>query len=61
MQGEDQVSVVGEIKVVVEGGWRMMLRLRKMMMIAVMMTEARFCFKTMSEVDVLDDGYKWRK
>ncbi|RWW89649.1 hypothetical protein BHE74_00001363, partial [Ensete ventricosum] len=23
--------------------------------------EPRFCFKTMSEVDVLDDGYKWRK
>nr|AVW85499.1 putative WRKY transcription factor 13 [Cymbidium ensifolium] len=25
------------------------------------MREPRFCFKTMSEVDVLDDGYKWRK
>lgn len=23
--------------------------------------EPRFCFKTMSQVDVLDDGYKWRK
>ncbi|KAK1371625.1 WRKY domain-containing protein [Heracleum sosnowskyi] len=23
--------------------------------------EPRFCFKTPSEVDVLDDGYKWRK
>ncbi|KAG0484606.1 hypothetical protein HPP92_008685 [Vanilla planifolia] len=23
--------------------------------------DPRFCFKTMSEVDVLDDGYKWRK
>ncbi|XP_039142800.1 probable WRKY transcription factor 13 [Dioscorea cayenensis subsp. rotundata] len=23
--------------------------------------EPRFCFKTMSEIDVLDDGYKWRK
>lgn len=23
--------------------------------------EPRFSFKTMSEVDVLDDGYKWRK
>ncbi|GLJ18204.1 hypothetical protein SUGI_0321940 [Cryptomeria japonica] len=23
--------------------------------------EPRFCFQTMSEVDVLDDGYKWRK
>ncbi|KAI3451059.1 hypothetical protein Pfo_007724 [Paulownia fortunei] len=23
--------------------------------------EPRFCFKTMSEVDILDDGYKWRK
>ncbi|OVA10618.1 DNA-binding WRKY [Macleaya cordata] len=23
--------------------------------------EPRFCFKTMSDVDVLDDGYKWRK
>ncbi|GAB2282958.1 WRKY Transcription Factor [Dionaea muscipula] len=25
------------------------------------MREPRFCFKTMSDVDVLDDGYKWRK
>ncbi|KAF6146372.1 hypothetical protein GIB67_042350 [Kingdonia uniflora] len=23
--------------------------------------EPRFCFKTLSNVDVLDDGYKWRK
>ncbi|GMH17200.1 hypothetical protein Nepgr_019041 [Nepenthes gracilis] len=23
--------------------------------------EPRFCFQTMSDVDVLDDGYKWRK
>lgn len=23
--------------------------------------EPRFCFQTRSEVDVLDDGYKWRK
>ncbi|MED6145382.1 WRKY Transcription Factor, partial [Stylosanthes scabra] len=23
--------------------------------------EPRFCFKTMSDVDLLDDGYKWRK
>ena len=23
--------------------------------------EPRFCFKTMSDVDVLDDGYKWLK
>lgn len=23
--------------------------------------EPRFSFKTMSDVDVLDDGYKWRK
>ncbi|GAA0144382.1 DNA-binding transcription factor [Lithospermum erythrorhizon] len=23
--------------------------------------EPRFCFKTLSDVDVLDDGYKWRK
>uniref|UniRef100_A0A7N0UYR1 WRKY domain-containing protein n=1 Tax=Kalanchoe fedtschenkoi TaxID=63787 RepID=A0A7N0UYR1_KALFE len=23
--------------------------------------EPRFCFKTQSDVDVLDDGYKWRK
>ncbi|KAL6911700.1 hypothetical protein ACP4OV_000505 [Aristida adscensionis] len=25
------------------------------------MREPRFCFQTRSEVDVLDDGYKWRK
>lgn len=23
--------------------------------------DPRFCFKTLSEIDVLDDGYKWRK
>ncbi|KAK1282454.1 putative WRKY transcription factor 13 [Acorus calamus] len=23
--------------------------------------EPRFCFKTLSPIDVLDDGYKWRK
>ncbi|KAM7275438.1 hypothetical protein ACFE04_017304 [Oxalis oulophora] len=23
--------------------------------------EPRFCFKTLTDVDVLDDGYKWRK
>ncbi|CAI9763436.1 unnamed protein product [Fraxinus pennsylvanica] len=23
--------------------------------------DPKFCFKTMSDVDVLDDGYKWRK
>ncbi|KAK1432433.1 hypothetical protein QVD17_09329 [Tagetes erecta] len=23
--------------------------------------EPRFCFKTMSDIDVLDDGYRWRK
>lgn len=23
--------------------------------------EPRFCFQTRSDVDVLDDGYKWRK
>ncbi|KAK8939591.1 putative WRKY transcription factor 13 [Platanthera guangdongensis] len=23
--------------------------------------EPRFCFKTLSDVDILDDGYKWRK
>nr|QGQ64046.1 WRKY transcription factor 23 [Santalum album] len=23
--------------------------------------EPRFCFKTMTDVDILDDGYKWRK
>lgn len=23
--------------------------------------EPRFCFQTKSDVDVLDDGYKWRK
>ncbi|KAK4775486.1 hypothetical protein SAY87_023447 [Trapa incisa] len=25
------------------------------------MRDPRFCFKTLSEIDVLDDGYKWRK
>lgn len=23
--------------------------------------EPRFCFKTKTDIDVLDDGYKWRK
>lgn len=25
------------------------------------MRDPRFCFQTRSDVDVLDDGYKWRK
>ncbi|XP_020250016.1 probable WRKY transcription factor 12 [Asparagus officinalis] len=36
-------------------------RMKKVMKARRKVREPRFCFKTMSEVDVLDDGYKWRK
>ncbi|XP_050370696.1 probable WRKY transcription factor 13 [Argentina anserina] len=37
------------------------LKMKKIKAIRRKVREPRFCFKTMSEVDVLDDGYKWRK
>ncbi|BBH05582.1 WRKY DNA-binding protein 13 [Prunus dulcis] len=37
------------------------MKMKKMKAIRRKVREPRFCFKTMSEVDVLDDGYKWRK
>ncbi|XP_047339313.1 probable WRKY transcription factor 12 [Impatiens glandulifera] len=33
----------------------------KMVKVRRKLREPRFCFQTRSEVDVLDDGYKWRK
>ncbi|WOL09175.1 putative WRKY transcription factor 13 [Canna indica] len=40
---------------------RMVMMKRKKKVMRKKVREPRFCFKTMSEVDVLDDGYKWRK
>ncbi|KAM5577552.1 putative WRKY transcription factor 13 [Rosa sericea] len=37
------------------------MKMKKIKAIRRKVREPRFCFKTMSEVDVLDDGYKWRK
>ncbi|CAL9180751.1 unnamed protein product [Musa hybrid cultivar] len=34
---------------------------KKKLKVRKKLREPRFCFKTMSDVDVLDDGYKWRK
>ena len=36
-------------------------RIKKVMKARRKVREPRFCFKTMSAIDVLDDGYKWRK
>nr|QCV57284.1 WRKY transcription factor [Fagopyrum tataricum] len=36
-------------------------RMKKMKAGRRKVREPRFCFKTLSDVDVLDDGYKWRK
>ena len=37
------------------------MKMKKMKASRRKVREPRFCFKTMSEVDILDDGYKWRK
>ncbi|PSS30296.1 WRKY transcription factor 13 [Actinidia chinensis var. chinensis] len=37
------------------------MKMKKMKASRRKVREPRFCFKTMSDVDVLDDGYKWRK
>ncbi|KAM0976349.1 hypothetical protein FF1_019323 [Malus domestica] len=37
------------------------MKMKKMKAIRRKVREPRFCFKTLSDVDVLDDGYKWRK
>ncbi|OIT02130.1 PREDICTED: probable WRKY transcription factor 13 [Nicotiana attenuata] len=37
------------------------IKMKKMKSSTRKVREPRFCFKTLSDVDVLDDGYKWRK
>ncbi|XP_047336431.1 probable WRKY transcription factor 13 [Impatiens glandulifera] len=37
------------------------MKMKKVIKVRRKVREPRFCFKTMSDVDVLDDGYKWRK
>nr|GMC60207.1 probable WRKY transcription factor 13 [Ipomoea batatas] len=37
------------------------VKMKKMSKSRRKVREPRFSFKTMSDVDVLDDGYKWRK
>ncbi|XP_009630231.1 probable WRKY transcription factor 12 [Nicotiana tomentosiformis] len=37
------------------------IKMKKMKSSRRKVREPRFCFKTLSDVDVLDDGYKWRK
>ncbi|KAL5703591.1 WRKY transcription factor [Ranunculus cassubicifolius] len=37
------------------------MKMKKVKAIRRKIREPRFCFKTLSDVDVLDDGYKWRK
>ncbi|KAL9264401.1 putative WRKY transcription factor 13, partial [Drosera capensis] len=37
------------------------VKMKKVVKARRKMREPRFCFKTMSDIDILDDGYKWRK
>jgi hypothetical protein len=41
--------------------WKASAAERGKMKVRRKMREPRFCFQTRSDVDVLDDGYKWRK
>ncbi|XP_057492590.1 probable WRKY transcription factor 12 [Actinidia eriantha] len=41
--------------------WRNSSSEKNKMKVRRKLREPRFCFQTRSEVDVLDDGYKWRK
>ncbi|KAG8391494.1 hypothetical protein BUALT_Bualt01G0193600 [Buddleja alternifolia] len=41
--------------------WRSSSSEKSKMKIRRKLREPRFCFQTRSDVDVLDDGYKWRK
>ncbi|PQQ03492.1 putative WRKY transcription factor 12 isoform X1 [Prunus yedoensis var. nudiflora] len=41
--------------------WRSSSSEKSKMKVRRKLREPRFCFQTRSDVDVLDDGYKWRK
>ncbi|KAF9625435.1 hypothetical protein IFM89_022832 [Coptis chinensis] len=41
--------------------WRSTSSEKNKMKVRRKLREPRFCFQTRSEIDVLDDGYKWRK
>ncbi|GLT39628.1 hypothetical protein SLA2020_138100 [Shorea laevis] len=41
--------------------WRSSASEKSKMKVRRKLREPRFCFQTRSDVDVLDDGYKWRK
>ena len=43
------------------GRWRSSASDKSKVKIRRKLREPRFCFQTRSDVDVLDDGYKWRK
>jgi len=44
-----------------DGRWRSAGSEKNKMKVRRKLREPRFCFQTRSDVDVLDDGYKWRK
>ncbi|MFQ6636941.1 hypothetical protein Gotur_014135 [Gossypium turneri] len=43
------------------GRWRSSASEKSKLKVRRKLREPRFCFQTRSDVDVLDDGYKWRK
>ncbi|MBA0709520.1 hypothetical protein Goshw_012632 [Gossypium schwendimanii] len=43
------------------GRWRSSALEKNKVKVRRKLREPRFCFQTRSDVDVLDDGYKWRK
>lgn len=43
------------------GRWRSSTSDKSKVKVRRKLREPRFCFQTRSDVDVLDDGYKWRK
>lgn len=43
------------------GRWRNSSADKSKVKVRRKLREPRFCFQTRSDVDVLDDGYKWRK
>ncbi|KAG8488418.1 hypothetical protein CXB51_016469 [Gossypium anomalum] len=43
------------------GKWRSSASEKSKLKVRRKLREPRFCFQTRSDVDVLDDGYKWRK
>jgi len=44
-----------------DGRWRSLGSEKNKVKVRRKLRESQFCFQTRSDVDVLDDGYKWRK